>query len=262
MKSKKVLGWSAAALGVIVLLLFVNSWTGNPLSGYLARRAAQEYIDQNYSGLELEIQRSGYNFKFSSYVIHVQSRSSRDTSFALYADSFGNIQGDDYEYEVANHFTTWRRLDDELRCQSRKLIAGELDYDLDFVSLGFAEEDGNSLEMEGLELDMTLDIHNPPLPLEVTMVFYHEDVSYSTAAQAVRDAAAVMDRQGIPVRQYSVRVIPLADKPETDGSGGSWANSLWISDFPAARLDEEDLPGAMERFEEERQAALEERYDK
>ncbi|WNS45290.1 hypothetical protein [Paenibacillus sp. MMS20-IR301] len=240
-------------MGLIILVLFaVNSFTGNPVSGFLAKKAAEQYIDAHYADLHLKVQKTSYNFKFSSYIVLVQSDVSKDTAFNISADSFGKVIRDDYEFEVANYFTTFRRLDSELQGIAIAIIGGKLDYDFDYISLPFVDEADISI----LERDMVLDIHHPPLPLMVNVTLFNEDVSYNKIAEVGQAIEAILDEQKIPVAEYSIRILPLSDKPENDHQAVSWANSLAISDFPAELMNEKDLPQAMEHFETGRAAEL------
>ncbi|AFQ43837.1 hypothetical protein [Desulfosporosinus meridiei] len=252
LKMKKILA-GAFGLGLIILLLlFVNSFVGNPVSNALAKKAAQQYIDTKYSDLNLKIERSNYNFKFGSYFVFVKSGTSEDTAFSIYVDSYGNVIRDDYEYEVANNFTTFRRLDEELREIAKEMIGGELDYDFDHIALPFVKEG----DLSKLERDMTLDIHNPPLPLTIDVTLFSQDVSFSKIAEVAKALEAVLHERDIPVREYSIRILPLSDKPQSENQAVSWVNSLSVSYFPSERMGEANLPQVMEQFETGRVAEV------
>ncbi len=245
LKLKKIL---AGALGIgliVLLLLFVSSFVGNPISNALAKKAVQQYIDTNYSDLNLKIQRCNYNFKFSSYCAFVQSNTSMDTAFSIDVDSFGNVLRDDYKYEVANNFTTYRRLDKELSEIAKEIIEGKLDYDFENVFIRFVKE----ADIMELRRDMKLDIHNPPLPLMVDVTLFSSDVSYSKIAEVAKALETNLQQHNVPVNTYSIRILPLSNKPKNENQAVSWVNDLSISDFPANRLGEENLPQVMEHFE-------------
>lgn len=251
-KTKKILA-GITGIGLLVLLLFfVNAFVGNPISNALAKKAAQKYADITYNDLNLQVERNGYNFKFSVYYVFMQSTTSQDTAFSINADSFGNILGDDYESEVANNFTTYRRLDSELRQIAERVIAGTLDYDFDNIFLHFAK-DADFME---LERDMKLDIYNPPLPLTVDVTLFSEDISYTKIAEVAKALEYVLQQQRIPVDAYSIRLLPLSNKPEKENQAVSWVNALSLSDFPANQMNEESLPQAMEQFETDRVAEV------
>lgn len=255
---KKILA-GIAGIGLIVLLMsFVNSFVGNPVSNTLAKKAAQRYIDKNYKDLNLNIQDSNYNFKFGSYFVFVKSAISEDTAFDIYVDSYGNVISDEYEYEIKNNFTTFRRLDKELGVIAKEIIGGNLDYDFENMAIPFVKE----ADSVNLELDMKLDIHNPPLPLMIDVTLFNSDVSYSKIAEVAKALESVLQEQNIPVREYSIRILPLADKPQNENEAVSWANALSVSSFPAERMDEKNLPQAMEQFETERTAQMNEKDKK
>ncbi len=253
MNIKKILAGITGIGLIVLLLLFVNAWVGNPVSNLLAKQAAQKYIDANYSDLDLEIQSSNYNFKFDAYLVFVQSALSQDTAFSIYTNSYGKVLRDDYEYEVANNFTTYRRLDAEMRKIAEALIGGSLDYDFEYTSFQFTKDDHDLMK---LERDMKLDISHPPLPLVADIVLYSEDLSYSKVAEVGKALETILKEENIPVSQYSVRILPLANKPAKEDQAAPWVNSLSLSDFPAERMAEENLPQVMEQFEADRVAEL------
>ncbi len=244
LKIKKTLAGTFGVGLIILLLLFVNSFVGNPVSNALAKKAAQQYIDANYSELNLQIQRCTYNFKISSYSALVQSNTSQDTVFRIDVDSFGGVLRDDYEYEVANNFTTFRRLDEELGKIAEEIIGGKLDYDFENIFLLFVKE----ADIMELDRDMKLDINNPPLPLMVDVTVFSNDVSYNKIAEIAKALENVLGEQDIPVDEYSVRILPLSNKPKNENQAASWVNALKVSYFPANRMAEENLPQVMEHF--------------
>lgn len=262
MKIRKIIAVTAASVITVSALFIANGLFGNPISGFLAKTTARQYIETNYGDLELEIQRAGYNFKFNSYCVFVRSAVSEDTAFTIYVNSLGKVLRDDYEYEVANRFTTWRRLDEELWEFTSEQIGSRVEYDMESFFLRFVEEKEGNQDLMKLEPDMELDIHDPPLPLKADIVIYHEDVSYSTVAAVIRELEAVFREQNIPVSMYGVTIIPLSDKPEQEGQAGTWIRALSVTDFPADLMDADNLPRVIEEYEAERIALYNERYKK
>ncbi|MFT4142940.1 MAG: hypothetical protein QM644_00685 [Mobilitalea sp.] len=262
MEIKKIIA-AIVAIGLIVLLLlFVNSWVGNPFSKTLAKKSAKEYVTSNYKDLDLQIIHATYNFKFSNYIVRVQSSISPDTVFNIYTDDYGKVQSDDYDYEVANHMSTWRRLDSEMHELAKSLIIGKLAYDFDNVYLSFAVDDEKDIDFTSLTRDMELDIHNPPLPLQINVSFYNDEVSYDKIAEIAKSLEALLKDQNISVSQYNIRVIPIENKPEKEGYASSWVDSLSVSYLPADKLQEDNLSQVIEQFEQDRVAEYNETYKK
>lgn len=245
---KKILAVVTCVLLCVLLFIFFNSWIGNPVSGSLAKKAAKQYIDTKYRDLKLQIKRSNYNFKESAYCVFVQSTESEDTAFMVYVNQYGTVMRDDYEYEVANNFTTWRRLDEEMRELAKVIVGERLEYDIEGIYISFEKES----DIMVLERDMILDIQHPPLPLVIDITIFHEDVSYQTIAKVAKAMETILKEQKIPIDKYSVRVIPMSDKPEDEAEAFSWVNSLSVSDFPANKMNAENLHEVMEQFETER----------
>lgn len=261
MKIKKIIAGIAGFVLIALLLLFVNAWVGNPISKMLAKQGAIKYVNEKYRDLDLEMGKVYYNFKFGTYGVFVQSAKSEDTAFSIYMDGYGNVREDDYEYEVANNFTTWRRLSEELDKKAVEMIGSALKYDFEHISIRFAEQDDGGNLMK-LKLDMSLDINHPPLPLEAYVNIYSEDVSYNKIAEAAKAVEGVMNKHGIPVSQYSVRLIPMENKPQNKNMSGSWVNSISVSNFPSEMMAEDKLSQAMEQFENTRVTELEKKNPK
>lgn len=111
------------AVAITVFILnFVNAWYGNPISKFWAKNAAEKYIEEKYEDLNLYLKEAGYNFKFQHYYVRVQSTDSIDTTFTVHVNSYGKVLDDDYEYEVANNYTTLRRYESELRKMGDSLL--------------------------------------------------------------------------------------------------------------------------------------------
>jgi hypothetical protein len=105
-------------------------------------------------------------------------------------------------------------------------------------------------------------MHNPPLPLMVNVAIFSNDLSYSKIAEVAKALQVTLNEQNIPVQEYSIRIIPLADKPENQDQAVTWANSLSVSDFPAEKMSAENLPQVMEQFEIERITEINEKGEK
>lgn len=252
MRNKKIVAGIIGFALVVLLLLIVNSMIGNPVSKILAKNAAKQYVEENYNDLNLELNAPHYNIKFNRYGILAKSKTSEDTVFRIYTDSLGNIIEDDYKYEVANCFTTSRRLSSELDEKAKKIIGEKLDYDFDILSIRFTGDGKADEDLTKLQLDMELNINNPPIPLEVYVSAFTKDVTWNKIAEVTLALKKVLEEQNIPISQYSIRLIPLVEKPEKEGAGVSWTDSLSVSDFPSDMLDENKLPEYMEQFENDR----------
>lgn len=239
-------------VGVLMLIFAIssiNSFTGNPISKLFAKKSAKRYMKEQYSSLDLEIKKTFYDFKFKSYGVTVQSKTSKDTCFTIHTDSFGKIEDDDYENMVANNFTTWLRLSKELDEKAIELLSDELDYDFDNVTIQFVETSKSNQDLLKLQRDMKLDISNPPLPLEVYVIVYIQEVSYTKIAVIAKEVEKVLQNHGIPIESYSVRLIPLSDKPKKENEGASWVNSVAVNNFPSELMSEKNLAKVMEDYE-------------
>lgn len=254
MKIKKVLAGTLGFALIIGLLLLANSLVGNPISKLAAQKAIKEYTASHYSHLDLELGKVNYNFKFGCYGAMAQSKTSEDTKFYIYTDSLGKNVADYYESEVANCFTTWRRLSSKLDEEAEKVIK-PLGYDFDHISIEFYEDEKGEDVRNKLSLDMTLDIQNPPAPLEADVCLFTEDVSWEKIVEVAMRLDEAMKANSIPIETISVRLIPLENK-RAEGEAVSWMNSLDLTSFPVARMSTENLAEVMAQYEEDYENGL------
>lgn len=247
-KVKKILAGAAGFILIIGLLLFANSLVGNPVCKLIAGNTIKEYVSKNYSEMNLELGKVGYNFKFGGYGVMAQSATSKDTVFYIYTDMLGGNIRDDYEYEVANCFTTLRRLSEEMDAKAEAVMK-PLGYDFDYMSIRFLEDDKHGDILDKLRLDMMLDISNPPGPLEADVCIFTEDMSWDKIAEVALAVREAVEANNIPIEAYSVRLIPLSDKTE-ENQATTWINAIAVTSFPAEQMDAEHLAQVMAQYPE------------
>lgn len=252
-KSVKIMAGIAGFILVLGVLFFTNAFVGNPISKMLAKKAGEEYIEKNYASLDLKKKEVFYSFKDGKYHLFVQSQKSIDTNFTILIDSFGNVQRDTYD---SIEFNTWRRLDKEIREKLSPILIEKLEYDLGHARVGFGK--GGSERKEELEIDMKLDINNPPLPLEATVEIFTEDLSYKRIGKIAEDIKEIMDKENIPIESFSVILLPAKEKAEKEeGKATSWNNALTVFNIPKDLLKEENLGEAIEKYNQEQNEASE-----
>ncbi len=186
--NKKTLKILAGVIAVILIggILFVtNSFVGNPISAMMANKAIEEYVDQNYSYLDLEIEKTIYNFKYGAYMAKAKSRTSIDTKFAIFYKN-GNVYRDNYENHVLSMFNTLDRLSDEYSIVTKKIIANELGYEDNTTIVQYIKDEYESAE-DILELDMKFD-RTLPLKAEVNIRLDLESNSLENITKVLTDA--------------------------------------------------------------------------
>lgn len=225
---KKCIWRIAAAVPILVFLGFigitVNSFTGNPVSAYIASCKIKEYAAVVYPSLDLELSKVSYNFKNSAYGCNAASKKSEDTTFYI-GYSHGKVF-DEYEYEVANHFTTYRRLSKDFDDIVTNVIENEYPHETTMV-IGDLVGDTQLLIP-----DKPLNLNDMPLKLSLTVSVLSDVRSEQQMAALLLELHQLMLRKGIPISRYSLELeepIPEEGKP---GSG----HNLYLEDFPADRI--------------------------
>ncbi len=234
-------------IGVVTLIFFalilsvINGFFGNPLSATIATHRIRAYVNETYPNMDLEISRAKYNFKFSKYYSKVESNTSQDTNFSV-SWTKGNIN-DDYEYEVKNHFTTYRRLQDELDHTVEEILEREFPYDTSIEFMDFSKDSDFSL----LQMDMKMDASNPPLPTTLTVYILSKDINYDILIERIRELNNIMDKNEIHVDFYSVVLEqPLIEEEEKSAQDGE---RLYLYDFPAENVQKQDLIGLIKQHQ-------------
>lgn len=165
------------AISLIGFILFVtNAFLGNPISAMLANKAIDNYVTQDYAFLDLEVEKAAYNFKYGSYMARATSKTSIDTTFAIYYRD-GNVERDDYEAYVLGMFNTLQRLSEEYSTVAKRIVAEELGYINNHTTVMYNKDEYESTN-DILELDMTFD---KALPL-VADVSIGVSVTYDSLA--------------------------------------------------------------------------------
>ena len=197
----KVLAGIVAIALIGGMLFITNSFVGNPISAMIASKAIQEYINQNYSNLDLEPGKTNYNFKDGSYMAFVKSQASIDTRFAIYFFD-GQVQRDNYELYVLGMSNTLERLAEEYSAVAKKIIADELGYTKNTTVVRYDKgeyENINSI----LALDMKFD-RSLPINAEVTIRLELQDNSLEGIAEILIAAHQAFVDNGCYFRKYGL----------------------------------------------------------
>jgi hypothetical protein len=206
---------------------FVNSFTGNPVSAFIASHKIRDYAAVTYPASDLELSEIKYNFKNSAYGCYVQSKKSEDTKFCIYYSHDRVV--DDYEYEVANHFTTFRRLSEDFNDMVTDIIEKEYPHE---TTLIIGDLIGDT---QLLIPDAPLDLNNMPLKLSLTVYILSDVRNEDQMAALLLELHRLMLSKDIKIDQYNLRLeepVPEESKP---GSG----DNLYLENFPAENITED-----------------------
>lgn len=217
------------AFAIIGFLLFVlNAFVGNPISSAIAKSKIEQYVSQNYDTNEYTVGKVSYEFKFNEYIAKVTSNKSKDSYFNVSYRN-GKIR-DSYESNVVRRFNTWVRLNDEISKQVKEIIQKEYSYDLDYALTMLGKSDK---EMESLILDMPLDIHNPPLPVNLSIAIYTDNPSEEETKKAMVEAYRIMQKYNIPISTYSVYI----SKPKDPDKNVPYTGDYSLYDIPVSEVE-------------------------
>lgn len=211
------------ALVVILVLWVLAGFFGNPLSKYLANRAADSYLETHYQDLDLDRSETYYNFKDAAYMVQLQDKNSLDSKFSLAFDWRGRLKYDSYPNRI---FNSYIRFTDQLRQYGRKL---EKDHDFPY-------------EINLSPLDQEVDFNHFPSRVQAQAYGYSKEPQIQEALKILQDLQKIMDTSPLRVETYSIILVPEKDRGP-DGEAESWDHALTIFDIPQDLVRQGDLAG-------------------
>lgn len=232
-KTKRVLAAAGGLLLVVFLLLCVDFFTGDPLSGAIARRQALRWAEARYPGQEFTVEQTLHGGRFS-YTVELQSRQSEDTRFYVTTDwwLFCHDDGlDGYENAVASGWNTCLRMGQEAARQaeavllrdapqlklagnySARSIVRSVSVDLAWTPEGYLGSDGHPRSWpyrEALALDAPFDgALLGTVPARLCLEILWPDVPDGADLEEVlHTVKAVMEQSGLPMAYYDVTLVP------------------------------------------------------
>lgn len=227
---------SKVFIGLFILLAIIFAFIclaffGNPISRLMAEKSATKYIETNYKDLDLNRDRTYYNFKDGYYIVRLRDKNSEDTKFYLGFDSFGKIKADTYDSIL---FNTFIRLDNELNDYGKSLAE---EYNFPYkISLTTVNDD---IE-EKLTRDQKFDFNSFKEDINAQAFGYVKKPSLEKCFDLLCDLQKIMDKTSLKVTKYSVILVPEENK-KPDGEAESWEGSISVHDVPEEVVRNKDI---------------------
>lgn len=264
MRKKKALKIIALVLALVMLGglgWFANGLVGNPVSRWLANRALEDYIQENYSHLDLHTQRFGFDFKSGGYYAYVCSETSRDTAFYIDTDMLGHVTYDSFDTWVTSKRNTEQRVQEMYRELTDSVLdsavftyvsdikGGMLDFEQDW-EVGDGHDHSHALSKNELVMDKEYSVReilDMGARAGILTVYVQEDnVTTERAAEIMLHIRSLFDDAGITF--YRLDFVLQYPKPEDDSP---WPEGDVRADIPYADIYEE---GLVERIEQSHDA--------
>lgn len=252
MKKKvlKIIALIVAIALIICIGLTANSLNGNPISKMLARRGANNYLEEHFPDTDYYIEDLGFSFKFTGYYAHVRSESSIDTQFSLNIDMAGNVFYDTYE-DVKTGYITARRLEQEYRELTKQIFespAFPYKSDIQYGTLEIHSQEyiddplitdipDYALVTQDLILDKIYDIRELGRQAGRLIVYVDSDtITFELAANILLDIREEFDEANIPFR-----AIDFTLQPPLPEEGPRTGFEIHFDNFPYEDIYEEGL---------------------
>lgn len=241
---RKALKICCAVLAFIIIgfILYITfSFTGNPISKIIIANTSKNYIEKTYPELDLDIKSPVYNFKFSNYSVHCQSKISSDINFSVYFSWDGKLISDNYDSYVTSGFNTLQRINNQYQKDIESLLKSNLKYDYDYILTDLTTS-------ENLPLDFKYDIHSNKINSHIRIYLYSNDRTWNNIAKSALEIDNLMKQNNIKVKTYSIILQNPKSKPDSTYEGELKYDSLSLYDFPSELLTSDNLPQVMETF--------------
>lgn len=208
-KTLKALGIFLAIAFVATALFFVNAFFGNPVSAFLAKHGAQNYLEKHYCETDYYIEKVSFNFKDTNYHAFIQSPTSQDSSFSLTLGMNGKVWYDTYEDRVLNRFNTAQRITTAYRAAVDSVIESEdfpYNAHIAFGDIEFKDSDrpadasipDYALISNSLELDAEYDIADLGKKAGHLVIYiYDSTVSAERLSEILIEIKKLMNEAGV-----------------------------------------------------------------
>lgn len=255
---KKVLKIIALILAVALIIGIcwaANGLNGNPISKWLAKRGANNYLKEHFPNTDYYIEDLGFSFKFTGYYAHIRSESSIDTQFSLNIDMAGNVFYDTFE-DVKTGYITSRRLEQEYRELTKQIFENPsfiYKSDIQYGTLEIYPQEAfddplatdipsYSLVQDDLVIDKVYDIRELGRQAGHLIVYVDDqELTFENAAKILLDIKAQFDEANIPFRAIDLSM-------RTDGE------RINFDHFPYEDIYEEGLVERIKAAHDEREA--------
>lgn len=246
---KKVLKIIGCVL-LIGALWFANGFFGNPVSKWLAARAANNYLKENFADTAYEAEQTVYSFKDGKYHTRIVLPGSADSTFTLSFTMGGKLFYSTYAVAVLSRWNTAERLIMEYAELTEAVFAAaDLPYasEIRFGELRFAwdaqaRESAYAIPAEELELDGIYDIKVLGAQAgELTVYFCDETVTAERLSEMLLAIRAAFDAADVPFR--TIDCVLESPLPET----GKWnMERMEVMNFPYEEIYAEGLATRVE----------------
>lgn len=256
-KLLKILAVVIALALIGFLLFFANGLIGNPISKFMAQKAAKQYVNETYHDRDFELGRATYNFKSSGYDVGVTSPSSRDTHFHVSISMSGKVYNDSYS-NVTSGWNTYYRLEKEYRELVKGLFNSpsfQITDEIAYGSLKIDQKQNNNgvgaqygIDMSSLVLDQDYDIYELA-KYAGEIVFYATDqvVTVERASEIILQLRSEFDRAGIPF--YGLDFV--LQTPKTTSKPRPADEQIYIQGFLYSDIYEDGLVLRVEKAYQE-----------
>lgn len=223
----KITAWFMSILLAVLGAVAVFIPFGNPISDFIVRENAEIYLEENFSDTDYVVGTVNYDFKTGSYYVCIESPTSPDSSFTLFAGTDGKITFDTYESSVAEKWNTANRINCEYADKTRSVFERE-DFPYNqYIAFGeiiFKESDvpegeyipDYAASTKDLVIDGVYDIVEFGAKAgRLTIYIYDDDVSVERLAEILLGIKEFCKDNGIAF--YAIDCVLEYPDPENEG---------------------------------------------
>lgn len=237
-----------------IIMLVANVFCGNPISYFLAKNAAEKYIESEYGDCDFEVVDVRFDFKRSSYYALIQSKSSMDSHFDVYISMMGDIQSDNY-YKIETGVNTYERINKEYRALVEGVLENKGFMSEEKYGYGTIKSVSDEIKYKygideyELELDKEYDVRELGREAgHIVISISQEEVTVENAAEYILLVKEIMDEAKVPFYAISLTLgMPL----DENGEWVSDAPSVYVKHFLYSDIYEEGMVERVQKVAEQ-----------
>lgn len=222
----KITAWFMSVIMAVLGAMVAFVPFGNPISKFLVTENAEAYITENFEDSDYFIESVSYDFKTGGYYVNIQSPTSRDSSFTVYAATNGKITYDTYESAVKDKWNTANRINDEYWNKVKAIFESESFPYNDHIAFGevLFKESGvaqgetipeGAVSTKDLVLDKTYDVNEfAGKSGRLTVYIYDNDLSVERLAEILLGIKKIFDENNLSF--YAIDCVLEYPRPEND----------------------------------------------
>ncbi len=244
-KYVKILLTIVVTIFLMLSLIIVNAFLGNPISKAIVTNSATEYLHSQYQNTDYYIESVNYSFKTGKYHALIKSPSSEDTYFDISYNTTGDLMYDNFDSNIENRFNTWLRVTDEYNILADTAWQKvPYEFDIAFAEILTLDREiiANGVElgidMSSLELDKEYDQNELGADYgHLTLHVISDEFTNEKCAEVLLVIREIFDEENVKFKTISLMLV----SPKSENKPFDFESSIDLNYFLYDDITEDNI---------------------